>query len=121
MVVEDDDDTRELELELLGAEGYEIIPLPDGDSVAATAKREAPDLLILDLMLPNKDGMQVLAELGQEPATARTPVVVVSAYVDRPGVRESLRVFPQVKEIIGKPFDIGDMLEAVARELGSPT
>lgn len=121
MLVEDDDETRELELDLLGAEGYQVIALPNGDAVAETAKREAPDLLILDLMLPHKDGMQVLTELGHEPTTANTPVFVVSAYVDRPGVRQSLRSCPQVKRILEKPFEIGDLLESVARELGSST
>lgn len=121
MVVEDDDDTRDLERDLLGAEGYQVIALPDGDAVAELAKREAPDVLILDLMLPHKDGIQVLAELGHQSATAHTPVVVVSAYVDRPGVRQSLGAYPQVKQILEKPFDIGDLLEAVKRELGSST
>jgi CheY-like chemotaxis protein len=117
VVVEDDDETRDLELFLLGSEGYQVIGLPDGDAAAETIQREKADLVILDLMLPRKDGIEVLAELGRQPATAHTPVVVVSAYVDRPGVRAAVRACPQVKRILEKPFDIADLLEAVSHEL----
>jgi CheY-like chemotaxis protein len=62
VVVEDDPETRELELFLLGAEGYQVVGVPDGELAAETIAREAADLVILDLMLPGKDGIQVLAE-----------------------------------------------------------
>jgi CheY-like chemotaxis protein len=117
VVVEDDSETRELEIFLLGTEGYEVLGLEDGDAAAEVVRREGADLVILDLMLPKKDGFQVLAELTHDPSTASTPVIVASAYVDRPGVREALRGSQQVKRIIEKPFDITVLLDAVAQEL----
>jgi CheY-like chemotaxis protein len=118
IVVEDDPETRELELFLLASEGYHALGVDDGEHATATIKREAADLVILDLMLPHKDGLQILAELADDPATARTPVIVVSAYV-QPMRRHVLRNAPQVRRIFDKPFDVTELLEAVAHELSS--
>lgn len=119
VVVEDDAETRDLELFILESEGYNVIGLPDGEEAAETIKREGADLVILDLMLPKKDGLEVLAELELEPTTAKTPVIVVSAYVERVGGREVLRRSPLVKRVLHKPFDITELLDAIGRELGS--
>lgn len=117
VVVEDDDETRELEVFLLGSEGYHVIGLPDGEGAAETIAREAADLVILDLMMPRKDGIAVLEELAGEPATAEIPVILVSAYVDRPAVLKALPRSSQVKQIFRKPFDITGLLDAVAQHL----
>src|SRR5512140_2897840 len=119
VVVEDDPETRELEVFLLAAEGYQVIGLPDGEAAAETVRREAAALVILDLMLPGKDGLAVLEDLARDSATAETPVIVVSAYSHHLRSRPALRNLPQVKRIIEKPFDITDLLDAVAREVGS--
>jgi two-component system sensor histidine kinase/response regulator len=119
VVVEDDRETRELELFLLGSEDYQVLGLEDGETAAETVRRECADLVILDLMLPKKDGTQVLAELANEPTTANTPVIIVSAYVDRPATREALSESQQVKRIFEKPFDITELLGAVAHELAA--
>jgi CheY-like chemotaxis protein len=117
VVVEDDPETREIELFLLTAEGYEVVGVGEGDTAAETIKREAPALVVLDLMLPGKDGITVLKELAQDPATAATPVVVVSAYADHRSTKERLRGAKQVKRVLDKPFDVTLLLDAVAQEI----
>src|SRR5262249_40172401 len=117
VVVEDDPETRELELFLLGSEGYQTLGLADGELAAETIKREHAEPVILELMLPRKDGLTVLAELARDSETATTPVIVVSAYAGGPARREALGKMPQVKRILDKPFEITELLEAIAREL----
>jgi CheY-like chemotaxis protein len=117
IIVEDDPDLREVELLLLNSMGYAVVGLADGEQAAETVQREGADLVLLDLMLPRKDGFTVLAELGNQPMTADTPVIVVSAYADRPGSREALGRSPQVKHIIDKPFGLGLLVDAIARIL----
>jgi len=117
VVVEDDPETRELELFLLAAEGYQVVGVPDGETAAETIKAEAADLVILDLMLPGKDGIAVFEELGQDPATSATPIIVVSAYVDHLRARNVLIRSPRVRRVLDKPFDITELLDAVAHEL----
>jgi CheY-like chemotaxis protein len=118
VVVEDDPETREVELFLLASEGYQVIGVADGEGAVEAIQREAADLVVLDLMLPGKDGLEVLAELARDPATAGTPVIVVSAYVNHAGARETLRRTAQVKRVLDKPFDVTELLDAVAHELG---
>jgi two-component system alkaline phosphatase synthesis response regulator PhoP len=110
VIVEDDADVREIEMFLLESEGFECVGVPEGGPAAATVKREDPDVVILDMMLPDKDGNTVLAELSADPATREVPVIVVSGYPSRLGPS------PQVKQVIPKPFDVTDLLDAVARE-----
>jgi CheY-like chemotaxis protein len=120
VVVEDDAEIRELELFLLGAEGYQTVGVADGANATESIRGTSPDLVILDLMLPHKDGFEILAELGREPATSSTPVIVVSAYVDQvPRSRELLRSYRQVRRVLEKPFEVTDLLDAIGRELGA--
>lgn len=116
VVVEDEPEIRELEVFLLAAEGYQVFGLKDGEGAKETTKEQRADLVLLDLMLPRKDGFVVLDELEHDPATSRTPVIVVTAFAHSAS-REALRRRPQVKRIIEKPFDISDLLDAVAAEL----
>jgi CheY-like chemotaxis protein len=116
VVVEDDPELRDLETFLLGAEGYDVVGVPDGTTAAATVKRERADLVLLDLMLPGKDGNAVLEDLSMDPETSRAPVIVVSAFLAQ------LRVTPQVRKVLSKPFDVTDLLDAIAREIaGGPS
>lgn len=112
LVVEDDPEIRELETFLLGAEGYCVVSLPDGEEVLERAKAEGVDLVLLDLMLPRKHGNQVLEELRNDPATSEVPVIVVSAYP------KQLQNTPQVKMVLAKPFDVTDLLDAVGETVG---
>jgi CheY-like chemotaxis protein len=121
VVVEDDHETRELELFLLGSEGYQAVGVDDGAHATEAIRAANADLVILDLMLPHKDGFQILEELGRDPITRTTPVIVVSAYVGTlHGGREALRGRPQVRKILNKPFDVTELLDAIVRELGAP-
>ena len=114
VVVEDDPELRDLETFLLGAEGYDVVGVADGIEAAAIVQREHADLVLLDLMLPGKDGNAVLEELSNQAETRLTPVIVVSAFLAQ------LRLTPQVRRVLSKPFDVSDLLDAVAREVERP-
>jgi DNA-binding response OmpR family regulator len=76
LLVDDDKKLRNLVKEYLGGYGYEVIALADGFSVMNTIGQESPDLVILDIMLPGKDGFEVLREIR----TAHTlPVIMLTA------------------------------------------
>ena len=62
----------------LGDAGYEIISATNGDDGARLAASILPDLILLDLMLPQKDGFAVLADLKKDPMTAKIPVIIMS-------------------------------------------
>jgi CheY-like chemotaxis protein len=114
VVIEDDGEIRDLETFLLVAEGFQVVGVETGAAAAATVKRERADLVLLDFMLPDKDGNAILAELQSDPMTADVPVIVVSAYLSQ------LRRTPQVRRVVAKPFEITDLLDAVTQELDQP-
>ena len=64
--------------EILTQEGYQVIPAIDGEAGISLAKKEKPDLILLDLILPKKDGFEVLKEVKAEEQTKNIPVIVLS-------------------------------------------
>src|SRR5258705_12265423 len=77
MVVDDDDMTRDMITYTLRQRGFEVVPLADGLHAVVLAKDENPDLLILDVMLPDLSGLEVL-NLLREQFFVNIPVIIMS-------------------------------------------
>ncbi|NCB33549.1 MAG: response regulator transcription factor [Erysipelotrichia bacterium] len=78
-VVEDDESIRDIELYTLKTTGFHAIGFPDGESFFAALKHEIPELVILDVMLPNEDGLSILRKLRASAAAAKIPVILATA------------------------------------------
>jgi two-component system, OmpR family, phosphate regulon response regulator PhoB len=79
LIVEDERDIADLIGFNLQRAGYEVIKSHDGIEGTEVAMRERPDLILLDLMLPGRDGFAVFRELRRDPRTASTPVIMLTA------------------------------------------
>ena len=79
LIVEDEQDIADLIGFNLQRAGYEVLKAFDGVEGTAMAKRERPDLIVLDLMLPGRDGFAVFRELRRDTRTANTPVLMLTA------------------------------------------
>lgn len=116
LVIEDDLDIQEVLKNYLTAEGYQVIFAGDGAAGLTTFRREQPDLVLLDVMLPLVDGFDVLELIRRE---AQTPVLMVTA---RDSLEDQLRGFRLLADdYITKPFDMPLLLckiEAVLRRAG---
>ena len=77
--VEDDQSIRELMLYALRASGFEAEGFEDGDALFSSLSGFLPELILLDIMLPGMDGIEILKRLRKDPATARIPVIMASA------------------------------------------
>ncbi len=77
--VEDDASIRELMLYALRASGFEAAGFPEGTGLMDALQRQEPSLILLDIMLPGMDGMEILKNLRANPATANIPVIMASA------------------------------------------
>ena len=77
--VEDDLSIRELMLYTLRASGFEAAGFGDGESLFAALEQRIPRLILLDIMLPGMDGIEILKRIRENPATAHTPVIMASA------------------------------------------
>jgi CheY-like chemotaxis protein len=78
LIVEDDRFLSKLLSRKLHDTGYAPVSAYDGDEALAKAQSEKPDLVLLDLIIPGKDGFEVLARLKADPATSAIPVIVAS-------------------------------------------
>ena len=77
--VDDDDTIREIEVYTLTQTGCEARGFAEGNSMLETLKTEIPELIVLDIMLPGKDGVEVLKEIRSDSQTAKIPVIMATA------------------------------------------
>ena len=115
LVVEDSAVIRRLIEVCLRPASVEILMREDGPTGLAAARSEDPDLLVLDIGLPEMDGWQVLDELRKDPATQRLPVLVLTAHAEE----ESRKRADEggADAFVTKPFQPNDFRQEVLRLL----
>lgn len=119
LVVEDDPDINEIVGVYLELEGYVCRHALDGASALREVRRQPPALMILDMMLPDLDGLEVCRRLRADEATRDTRVVMLTA-LDDPRLRERAQALG-VLEYLTKPFDPDVLLAVVRRYVPAPT
>jgi CheY-like chemotaxis protein len=95
--------------------GHEVLLAEDGMRGVAFAKRQKPDVIILDLMMPILDGHSVLEMLQREEATARIPVIVLTAVALEAARRQCLE--EGATHVLTKPFDADKLSNVIAEAL----
>lgn len=115
--IEDEIEILKLVAEILEHPQLEIINALDGPSGLALAAERRPDLILLDIMLPDMDGYQVYDLLHHSPETAGIPVVMLTA---RSRTHEKIRAqfIEGLEGYVGKPFNVQDLREKVEQTLG---
>ena len=108
LVVDDDPDIRAALVEALKIAGYEVGGAATGAGALAACQQQCPDLVLLDQMLPDIDGLEVCRRLRDNPATARVPIVFVTA---RTGEKERVRgLAAGADDYVVKPFSTAELL-----------
>lgn len=110
-IVEDDASIRELEQYALQTNGFEAQGFPDGKSFRAALKERLPELVILDVMLPDEDGYELLAMLRAGAATRSLPVLMVTAKSSEIDVVKGLD--HGADDYLCKPFGIMEFISRV--------
>lgn len=112
LVVDDDDDIRELLALVLGARGYEVAGAGDGMRALAHLKgHPPPDLVLLDLMMPHLAGDDLVSLLREDPALSDVPVVILSG----DGAACERAASLPVQGCLLKPVNLRDLLSTVER------
>jgi len=117
LVVDDDPPTRTLLRRLLTTEGYGVVEAPDGATALAQVAAVAPDLVLLDVMMPGQDGLDVLEELRR---TSDVPVILLTAKGDEGDRVLGFRF--GADDYVVKPFSTAELtsrIAAVLRRAGS--
>jgi two-component system, OmpR family, phosphate regulon response regulator PhoB len=102
LIVDDDPDIRALITYRLTASGYDVIAADDGEAGLAAVREHAPDLVLVDWMMPRLTGVELCTRLRADPATAGIPVVLLTARTDDVAMRGGREA--GVDEYITKPF-----------------
>lgn len=111
LVIEDDDDIQELITYNLVREGYLVSSTTSGEAGLEAARRSAPDLVLLDLMLPGIDGLEVCRMLRADHRTAAVPIVMLTAKGEETDVVTGLEV--GADDYITKPFSPREVVARV--------
>jgi len=115
LVVDDEPDVVRLIEFRLQKEGFEVLSCGDGRIALQMIEDEKPDLVILDIMMPLMDGMEVLRQIRSRRATSRIPVVMLTAKTASVTVDEARQLW--VSDYIMKPFDPDKLVEKTKKAL----
>jgi len=116
LVVEDNELNLRLFCDLLNAHGYSAHPVRDGRDALAKAREIAPDLIIMDIQLPEVSGLEVTRWIKEDDALRTIPVIAVTAFAMK-GDEERIRR-GGCEGYLSKPISISRFIEAVQRFIG---
>ena len=108
LVVEDDAAIRELLTEVLNDAGYDVLAADHGRAALRLAQQHAPDVAVVDHVLPDMSGLDVLERLRVHPASRYIPVMLISGRAQQVAARAH-----RADRLLAKPFDIDILLEHV--------
>ena len=117
LVIEDYSDSCTLLSSLLRARGYKVVEARDGKEGLLQANRITPDLILMDLAMPEMDGVEATRRLRQRHALSRTPIFAITAYGTSDVKHDALAA--GCAEVFLKPLDIERLLGKIKATLGA--
>ena len=110
-----DDDKKFLKVlsDALTPCGFDVLTADNGAKGIQIFKKDKPDLILLDALLPRMDGFQVCEEIRQEPEGEEIPIIMMTAVYKMPEKEREAKVKYKVREYLSKPIDLKDLLTAI--------
>lgn len=115
LFIEDDTVVRENTAELLELSDFEVLTAANGRTGVALAKKELPDIIICDIMMPELDGYGVLEALAKDPDTQLIPFIFLSARTEHKDIRKGMDL--GADDYLTKPFEEEELLSAIESRL----
>lgn len=112
LIIEDSKKSTDILKEVLEKEGYSVVLANDGINGLRYAKREKPDLILLDLLLPKISGFDIATKLRQDDATKNIPILVISTLGEESQTREKLKGCDIIR-FMKKPYNLDDLLSEI--------
>lgn len=116
LIIEDYPATSEMMANILRTEGIDVLTAADGTSGLEKAKQNKPDLILLDIMMPEMSGFEVCEKLKEDETTAKIPIIIVSVRAAEDNIKKGKSL--GAIEYIPKPFDPFKLIEMVKKNLG---
>jgi len=107
LVVEDNQDNREMVVKVLKFNGYEVVEAVDGEEAIEKARAEDPDLILLDIFLPKMDGYEVTRRLKGDTRLKNIPIIALTAHAMKGSMEEALAA--GCDGYIPKPIDVREL------------
>jgi CheY-like chemotaxis protein len=117
LFVDDDAELLVFLKNMLGRHGFEVITTSESRETVPLAKQEQPDLIILDVAMPNMDGGDVVALLEADPLTRRIPVIFLTALLTKEEEQKEHRTTHHTIPILAKPLDEQELLDEMNKIL----
>jgi two-component system phosphate regulon response regulator PhoB len=117
LIVEDEADAAELFAEMMRVSGFRVRKTSSSTPALSMMTEEKPDIVLLDIMMPDVSGLDILRQMRHDPALATIPVVVVSAKSMPADIRNGMEA--GASTYLTKPVGFLELKEAVERALGS--
>jgi two-component system phosphate regulon response regulator PhoB len=119
MIIEDEEDAAELFAEMMRVSGYRVVKTSKSAPAIEMMTIEKPDVILLDIMMPEISGLDILQQMRSDPMLANIPVVVITAKGMPADIKNGMEA--GASSYLTKPVGFLDLKEAVERALGSPT
>jgi DNA-binding response OmpR family regulator len=116
LFIEDEDALQKTFRDVLEKEGYQMISALDGESGLRLAKSQKPDLILLDLILPKKDGFEVLKELKEDENTREIPVIVLTNLEDIESVEKAIEL-GATTYLVKAQYSLKEVIQKVKKAL----
>jgi CheY-like chemotaxis protein len=117
LIIEDEEDAAELFAEMMRVSGFRVLKTSNSSPALSMMRVERPDVIILDIMMPEISGLDILRQLRRDPEFADIPVVVVSAKSMPADIKNGMEA--GASTYLTKPVGFLDLKEAVERALAS--
>ncbi|OGW79985.1 MAG: hypothetical protein A3G33_04940 [Omnitrophica bacterium RIFCSPLOWO2_12_FULL_44_17] len=116
LIIDDEESLVKMLKRYLVKQGYNVLTAPDGEIGLSIANKTNPDLIILDITMPKKDGFEFYRDISTEHGHTRFPVLVLTARADLKGTFERI----EADGFMSKPFEMEDLLKEIERILAKP-
>jgi DNA-binding response OmpR family regulator len=112
LIADDESEVLSIMAKKIAAEGYQVVTANDGEEAWEKIKTESPDVILLDITMPKKDGFTVLKELRTNPPSTKwQPVIIISAHRELDSMKQGFSL--DADHYIIKPCTINDVLKSI--------
>ena len=115
MLVDDEPEILDLVSTRIKSWGYDVVTAIDGENALTLLKKQLPDLIFLDVMMPGKDGYEICNEIKTDARTSRIPVILFTAKPEQKEKLKSNYDFIAADDYILKPYEPEDLLLKIKR------
>jgi two-component system alkaline phosphatase synthesis response regulator PhoP len=117
LIIEDEEDAAELFSEMMRVSGYRVLKTSKSAPAISMMTADKPDVVLLDIMMPEVSGLDILRQMRRDPALANIPVIVVTAKSMPADIKNGMEA--GASTYLTKPVGFLELKEAVARSLAS--